>query len=180
MTEDPEYLEQKTRIALAIGMFLYAFNQIELMTYVALNAVCDEPFLARIAQTEYLFEARRALLVRILEWKRAVPVDVLEEWKAAWEETRVLAEQRNHIAHGQISMLGKPEEPDEQRFGVASIRKVGKPDFNISLATIEALVPKARASTNRLSAVIERVRACPWKDELVPRSRFKSEGASQE
>ena len=68
MTEEPEYTEQKARVAMAIGSFLYAFNQIELMTYIALNAVCDEPFLARMVQLDYLFEARRAVLLRLLKW----------------------------------------------------------------------------------------------------------------
>jgi hypothetical protein len=73
-----------------------------------------------------------------------------------------------------MSMLGSPDAPDGTRFGVASMKKAGKSDFNMTLDETEALVPAAYALIRRLTELINRVASCPWKDELIPRSRLQA------
>jgi hypothetical protein len=174
--EQPEYLEQRARVALAVGSFVIAFNQVDLLSHKAIEVLCDEPLLFGIATTEWQFEPRRQLAVRLLDYKRIAPPDLVETWKQEWGKAQDMANHRSHIAHGHMSMLGSPESPDAERFGVFSLKKAGtgKPDFNMTLAEVEALTPAAYELVSRLSALIERVGNCPWRDQLVPRSRGKS------
>jgi hypothetical protein len=170
----PEYSEQRARIALAVGSFVVAFNQIDLLSLKALEVVCDEPYLWRIAGYEWQFEPRRALVVKLLDLKRVAPPDLVESWKDEWDNAQDMANRRSHIAHGHMSMLGSPDAPDGTRFGVASMKKAGKSDFNMTLDETEALVPAAYALIRRLTELINRVASCPWKDELIPRSRLQA------
>jgi hypothetical protein len=171
MNEQLQLPEQRRRVALAVDSFIIAFNQVDLLSLMALQALCDEPYLFRMAANDWQFEQRRALVVKLLDWKRLAPTDLVETWRAEWASAQAMADQRSHIAHGQMSMLGSPDAADEERFGVASFKKAGKPDFNMKLADVEALTPAAYALVARISALVERVAACPWRDELTPRSR---------
>jgi hypothetical protein len=125
MSDEPRYVEQRARVALAIGTFVVTFNQIDLLSHKALEVVCDEPFLFRAATTKWQFEQRRP--------------ELLDAWKKEWGNAQAMADQRAHIAHGHMSMLGSPNAPDEERFGVASLKKAGKPDFNINWPTLRPL-----------------------------------------
>jgi hypothetical protein len=171
MSDESGYVEQRARVALAIGTFVVTFNQIDLLSHKALEVVCDEPFLFRVATTKWQFEQRRALVVELLEWKRVAAPELLDAWKKEWGNAQAMADQRAHIAHGHMSMLGSANAPDEERFGVASLKKAGKPDFNMTLANVEALVPAVSQLGARITALINQVANCPWRDELVPLSR---------
>jgi hypothetical protein len=137
--------------------------------------LCDEPMLWGIATREWEFERRRALVVKLLE-KRVVPTELTDEWQREWDRAQTLANHRSHIAHGQMSALGSPDQPAEERLGVASLKKAAgaKPDFDMKLGQIEALVAKTYDLVGRLSALIDRADACPWRDRLVPSSHAKA------
>jgi hypothetical protein len=174
---DPASIEERIRVACAIGNFLLAFNQIDLMTHRAISVLCDEPMLWGIASREWEFERRRALVIKLLE-KRVAPPDLIEQWQREWSRTQTMADDRAHIAHGQMSALGGADEPPEKRIGVASLKKVAgaKPDFDMKLGQIEALIGETYQLMHRIDALIDRADACPWRDRLVPSSKIEAQG----
>ena len=173
LSSSPATAEERIRVACAIGNFLLAFNQIDMLTHRAISVLCDEPMLWGIATREWEFERRRALVVRLLE-KRVASTQLTDEWQREWGRAQTLADHRSHIAHGQMSALGSADQPAEKRLGVASLKKVAgaKPDFDMKLGQIEALVADTYDMVGRLNALIDRADTCPWKDRLVPTSKI--------